>query len=154
MVTPDDQDSQFRRVLFHDAAPTAHMDCPECGAEALSFPVESSLREYLPGDEPGAAICSRCLSLQPVRDPPEEVPDFTSISDALPSSSDAAVPMALLVGLLASLATYRQEISALLERVERAGVDPLLVVDRLADDPAIECETDLRTRRRQLAQLL
>jgi hypothetical protein len=44
--------------------------------------------------------------------------------------------MALVVGLLSSLAVYRQEISALLEVVERAGVDPLLVVDRLAIGPS------------------
>ena len=130
------------------------MDCPECGAEALAFPVESALREYLPGDEPGAAICTRCLSLHPVTDPPADVPDFTAISDAFPSSDDAAVPTALMLGLLSSLAMYRREIAALLERVERAGVDPLLVVDRLADDPTVESETDLRGRRRQLEQLL
>lgn len=130
------------------------MDCPECGTETISFPVEPSLREYLPGDEPGAAICPRCLTLQPVADPPAERPDFTPIGDAFPSNDEAAVPAALMVGLLASLATYRQEISALLEQVERAGVDPLLVVDRLAEDPGVEAETDLRGRRRQLEQLL
>lgn len=130
------------------------MDCPECGAELLSFPVEPSYRDHLPGDEPGAAICSRCLALQPASDPSADVPDFTVISDAFPSNDDAAVPTALMLGLLSSLAIYRQEISALLEQVERAGVDPLLVVDRLADDPAVESETDLRGRRRQLEQLL
>jgi|AntDeeMetagen681_2_1112603.scaffolds.fasta_scaffold09385_2 hypothetical protein len=130
------------------------MDCPECGAAALVFPVEQAYREYLPGDEPGAAICRRCLTLHPASDPSDEIPDFTAISDAFPSNDDAAVPMALMVGLLSSLALYRQEISVLLERVERAGADPLLVVDRLADDPALEPATDLRGRRRQLAQLL
>lgn len=130
------------------------MDCPECGAEVLSFPVDPSYREHLPGDEPGAAICSRCLALQPVSDPPADVPELTAISDAFPSGEDAAVPTALMLGLLSSLAIYRQEISALLEDAERAGVDPLLVVDRLADDPAVEPEADLRGRGRQLEQLL
>lgn len=130
------------------------MDCPECGTETISFPVEPSLHEYLPGEDSGAAICPRCLTLQPVADPPAEIPDFTGISDAFPSNDDAAVPMALMLGLLSSLATYRQEISALLERVERAGVDPLLVVDRLAEDPTVESKTDLAGRRRQLEQLL
>lgn len=130
------------------------MDCPECGAATLVFPVESTYREYLPGDEPGAALCRRCLTLRPAPDPPDAVPDFTTISDAFPSSEDAAVPTALMVGLLSSLAIYREEISALLERVERAGVDPLLVVDRLADDPDLDAETELRGRRRQLEQLL
>lgn len=130
------------------------MDCTECGEAAISFPVDPSMREYLPGDEPGAAICPRCLTLQPDPDPPDEVPNFASISDAFPSSGDAAVPAALMLGLLSSLAIYRQEISELLAAVERAGVDPLLVVDRLADDPGVDAETDLRGRRRQLEQLL
>lgn len=130
------------------------MDCPDCGATALVFPVESAYRDYLPGDEPGAATCTRCLALHPASDPPDESPDFGVISDAFPAGEDAAVPMALLLGLLASLAIYRQEIAALLEQVERAGVDPLLVVDRLADDPTVESAVDLRGRRRQLEQLL
>ena len=130
------------------------MDCPTCGSEALAFPVDPSLREYLPGEEPGAALCPRCLTLRPTQDPPADVPDFTTVSDAFPSNADAAVPMALLVGLLSSLALYRSEIAALLERVERNGVDPLLVVDRLADDPAVESDVDLRGRRRQLEQLI
>ena len=130
------------------------MDCPECGAEALPFAVDPSYREYLPGDEPGAAICFRCLTLQPVSDPPADAPDFTAIGDAFPSNDEAAVPTALMLGLLSSLATYRQEISVLLEQVERAGVDPLLVVDRLADDPTVESAVNLRGRRRQLEQLL
>lgn len=130
------------------------MDCPECGAEALPFAVESTYRDSFPGDEPGAAICSRCLTLHPVADPPASMPDFSRISDAFPSTEAAAVPMALLLGLLSSLATYRQEISTLLEDVERAGVDPLLVVDRLAEDSSIDAQTDLRGRRRQLEQLL
>jgi hypothetical protein len=62
--------------------------------------------------------------------------------------------MALVVGLLANLALYRSEISDLLERVERAGTDPLLVLDRLARDPDLEPAVDLTGRRRQLEQLL
>lgn len=130
------------------------MDCPECGAEALRFAVDESYRAHLPGDEPGAAVCTRCLALHPVADPPPSVPDFTRISDSFPSTEAAAEPTALMLGLLSSLATYRQEIATLLEDVERAGVDPLLVVDRLADDPSVDAATDLRGRRRQLEQLL
>lgn len=130
------------------------MDCPECGGRTLAFPVEPSLRACLPGEAPGAALCTRCLTMRPVQNPPDEAPDFTAISDAFPARDAAAVPMALLVGLLASLATYRDEIATLLERVERAGVDPLLVVDRLSEDPSLEPATDLGGRRRQLEQLI
>jgi hypothetical protein len=130
------------------------MDCPDCGHETLAFPVAPAVREYLPGDETGAALCRRCLSLHPTADPPASVPDFTAVSDAFPDDEDGAVSLALLLGLLSSLALYRSEISALLERVERAGTDPLLALDRLADDPSLDPAVDLRGRRRQLEQLL
>jgi len=130
------------------------MDCPNCGTEALAFPVPADLRGYLRGDEPGAAICPRCLVLSPVVNPPADHPDFTRIADIYPANPEAAVPMALALGLLSSLAVYRSEIEALLERVERAGTDPLLVIDRLAVQGSIDSEVDLRGRRTQLAQLL
>ncbi|WP_181686337.1 DUF6276 family protein [Halorhabdus salina] len=130
------------------------MDCPDCGGALLAFQVPPDQQEYLPGEEPGAAICSRCLRLLPVEDPPAEPPDFRAIDDSFPGEAEAAIPMALVVGLLSSLAVYRQEISALLEVVERAGVDPLLVVDRLAIAEGIETSIDLEGRRRQLEQLL
>ena len=130
------------------------MDCPECGGETVAFSVPADLREYLPGEESGAALCTVCLALRPVADPPSDPPDFDRVSDGFPSNPDAAVPLALLVGLLPSLVTNRAEISALLERVERAGTDPLLALDRLAADPEIDAGVDLRTRRRQLEQLL
>ena len=130
------------------------MDCADCGASTLAFPVPLEYRDLLPGEAPGAAVCTRCLTLRPVDDPPESRPDLTGLSDALPSNSEAALPFVLLVGLIPSLATNRSEISTLLEHVERAGTDPLLALDRLADDPAIETDTDLRGRRRHLEQLL
>ncbi|WEL18756.1 Uncharacterized protein SVXHr_2612 [Halorhabdus sp. SVX81] len=130
------------------------MDCPECDAQMLSFAVPADLRDYLPGEQPGAAICPRCLELRPVADPPEELPDFRQIDDSFPAESEAAIPMALVVGLLSSLAIHRQEISALLEHVERAGADPLLVVDRLSIADGVETSVDLQGRRRQLEQLL
>ncbi|WP_123535559.1 DUF6276 family protein [Halosimplex salinum] len=130
------------------------MACPDCGAPTLAFPVPSEYREYLPGDAAGAEVCTDCLVLRPVDDPPAERPDLTALSDAVPSNDEAAVPFVLLVGLLPSLVTNRSEISDLLARVERAGTDPLLALDRLADDPSVDPDTDLRGRRRQLEQLL
>lgn len=130
------------------------MDCPDCGTEMLAFRVPPGQREYLPGDDPGAAICPRCLRLVPIADPPDGLPDFTTIDDAFPAETEAAIPMALAVGLLSSLAVYRGEISVLLSDVERAGVDPLLVVDRLAIADGVETPIDLDGRRRQLEQLL
>lgn len=129
------------------------MDCPACGAPTVAFAVPADLREFLPGDDPGAALCTSCLRLHPVREPPTGPPEFAAVSDVFPEG-EAAVPTALLVGLLDSLAQYRAEITALLDAVERAGTDPFLVVDRLADDPDIDAAVDLRRRRHQLEQLL
>ena len=130
------------------------MDCPNCGTGMVAFAVSADLRDCLPGEEPGAALCPRCLELEPVGDPPADPPDFTRIGDAFPEEPEAAVPMALLVGLVSSLALYRSEVETLLAHVERAGVDSLLVLDRLAVQGSIETDTDLRGRRTQLEQLL
>lgn len=130
------------------------MECPDCGEPVLQFVVPEKFRELLPGTEPGVGICTHCLALHPVADPPPGEPDCQRISDAFPSDSEAAVPMALAVGLLDQFALYRSEIGALFEHVERAGTDPMLVVDRLASDASIDSHVDLAGRRRQLEQLL
>ena len=130
------------------------MACASCGAETLEFPVDGGLQGLLPGEEPGAAICTRCLALEPVAEPPASVPDFQLVSTAMPADPDAALPMAILLGLLENLALHRAAIAELLTRVERAGADPLLVLDRLAHDEALEPGVDLERRRRNLEQLL
>jgi hypothetical protein len=130
------------------------MDCPDCGADTLAFPVAEDLRAHLPGEDPGAALCTRCLALHPVAEPPAGLPDFQRVSDAFPPDPDAALPFALALGLLENLALYRSEIADLLIRVERAGADPLLVLDRLAYDETIATDLDLEGRRRHLEQLL
>lgn len=130
------------------------MECPECSGETVPFPVPEEYRPLVPGEESGAALCQHCLSLHPNDNPPAKPPDFRSISTAFPGESEAAVPMALVVGLLSNLALHRSEIADLLEDIERAGTDPLLVLDRLAHDAALEPAVDLAGRRRQLEQLL
>lgn len=130
------------------------MDCLACGSETLAFAVPEPYRAYVPDGEPGAALCQQCLSLQPVENPPAGVPNLAAVSDAIPDDPDAAIPLALMLGLLDSIATNRAAISELLEAVEDAGVDPMLVLDRLAADPDIDAAVDLRGRRRQLEQLL
>jgi hypothetical protein len=129
------------------------MDCQDCGSRAVPFAVPAAFADCVPGSESTVALCSRCLALQPAPEPAAE-PDFERVSDEFPNNPDAAVPLALLLGLVENLALYRAEITELLEAVERAGTDPLLALDRLAADPTIETELDLAGRRKQLEQLL
>jgi hypothetical protein len=130
------------------------MACPECGAETLSFPVPEDVRDLLPDERAGAAVCTRCLFVTPEDDPPADLPDFAAASDALPRDPERAVTVVCLLALLDSLALYRSEIEGLAREAERAGVDVLLVLDRLGADPDLEPHLDLGRRRRQLEQLL
>lgn len=130
------------------------MECSACGNDPVVFAVPDQYRDHVPGTESTVGLCPRCLTLDPVPDADDHSPGFGRISDSFPDDTEAAVPMALLVGLLSNLALYRSEISTLLEAVERAGTDPLLVLDRLDYDESIETETDLSGRRKQLEQLL
>ncbi len=130
------------------------MSCPSCGGERLAVPVPEKHRPSLPGETAAVAVCRVCLAMEPADATPESVPDLTVLDDAIPNDNEAAVPLVLLVGLLNSLALHREEITALLERVERAGTDPLLAVDRLADSYGADAHADLGRRRHQLEQLL
>ena len=130
------------------------MDCPDCQTPMLQFPVGDEYREYVPEGAPGAALCPTCLVLEPDDNPPAEPPDFGTVGDAFPASPDAAVPMALGIGLLTSLALYRSEIAELFTAVEEAGADPMLVLDRLATTGSVDSQIDLQGRKRQLEQLL
>ncbi len=118
----------------------------------MTFRVPADLREHLPEESEFAAVCTRCLSLEPSENGSDES-DFAAISDAFPDGETGAA-MALAVGLLDSLALYRSELEALLERVERGGTDPLLVLDRLDAEPEVEPGFDLDRRRTQAEQLL
>ena len=129
------------------------MDCSACGGETVDFSIPEEFREDTAEDAPAAAICRRCLTVEP-RERGEDDPDFSAVSEAFPRRPDRAVPLALAIGYCDSLATNRGRIEALLESVERAGTDPLLVIDRLVDDPTLEPAIDLEGRRHQLEELL
>lgn len=130
------------------------MDCPECEAATIRFPLTEELAGFLPGDEAGAALCPNCLRLHPVGEPPADADSFEPLGDGFPQEPGAAVPMAVLLGLLDSLALNRSSIAELLDVVEREGVDPLLVIDRLREASHVESHMDLHRRRRQLEQLI
>lgn len=136
------------------------MTCPDCSATTTTVAVPASLREHAPADATAVSVCSRCLRVDPGADGADQRPgdgddpDLSTVSDAFPRDAEAAAALVLLVGRLDSLATNRETIAALVDRLERAGVDPFLALDRLADDPALSPAVDLAGRRRQLEQLL
>lgn len=128
------------------------MDCPECGAAMLAFDVPSDLRAHAPGEAAHAALCPRCLTLEPAEEGGEA--DFSAVSSEFPTDPDAAVPVALAFGQLGSLALNRRDVEALLEAAEHAGADPLLLLDRLAAQGNLTPHFDPARRRHQLEQLL
>ncbi|MFT4885614.1 MAG: hypothetical protein ACI8U4_003140 [Natronomonas sp.] len=128
------------------------MDCPNCGAPMVSFAVPERLREHAPDESDHAAVCPECLTLSATDSAPES-PRFDRISSAFPDG-EAAVPLALAIGLLDSLALHRRDIEALLEAVEEAGTDPLLIFDRLQAQGGVDPVFDLERRRVQVEQLL
>jgi hypothetical protein len=130
------------------------MTCPECNSPLVPFDIPPELREYVPEESEALAICTQCLSLHPTElSESDSASDFSRISNSFPTG-EAAVPMALTLGLLESLALYRSEIETLLEHVERRGVDPLLVIDRLTTQGSTQPQWDGDRRRRQLEQFL
>ncbi|RZH68445.1 DUF6276 family protein [Natrinema altunense] len=144
------------------------MTCSECGAPTVLFSVPTEYRTDAPSAAAVVSFCTRCLSLEPAprsdRDGAETdegapaatatTPDFERVSDAFPTRPERAVPFALALGLCPSLATNRTAIELLLREVEGAGGDPLLLLERLSDDPSVEPAFDLERRRHQLEQLL
>jgi hypothetical protein len=133
------------------------MACSACGSEhsvIVSLPAE--YREYAPDTAAVVGICADCLVVDAADSESDrsDPPDFSRISDAFPRRPTQAIPLALALGLCDSLATNRPAIESLLEDVERAGTDPLLVIDRLLADPGVGPAVDLERRRHQLEQLL
>ncbi|QLG49508.1 DUF6276 family protein [Natrinema halophilum] len=145
------------------------MNCSECGTSTILFSLPDEYRKYSPSEAAFATVCPHCLSLEPAPNPDSvsekgiaasedattgNSPDFTRISDAFPAHPERAIPMILAIGLCSSLATNRTAIELLLKEVERTGTDPLLVFDRLSDDPSVDPVIDLDRRQHQLEQLL
>jgi len=125
------------------------MECERCGGPMTRYQVPFDLRSHVETDH--AATCTRCLAGHPAEAGGE--PDFSTISDEFPDGT-AGAAMALALGKLDSLALNRDDIEALFAAVEAAGVDPLLVLDRLATQGNVRLHFDVDRRRRQLEQLL
>ncbi len=145
------------------------MACSACDAGTVAVAVPDDLREYAAAaidtastnDADGPSIVTVCPSCLRIQDAPERsggvVTDTTgdvgAISDALPADEDAATALLLAASLLDSVASNRRAIEALVERAERAGVDPALAFERLAADPDLDPAVDLPRRYRQFEQM-
>jgi hypothetical protein len=129
------------------------MYCPDCNGEVAVFEVPEEYREHLPKPVPAAGLCTRCLTLHPGEEGEADPAAFEGY-EPWPDAPDAAVPLAIAVGLLDSLALNRASIERLFERAVEAGADPFLTLERLESSGAVQPRVDLVARRRQLEQLL
>ena len=127
------------------------MPCPHCDADVVAFAVPPALRAHAPAA--ATAICTRCLRTFPADESgavPRDRPDLSAVDPAFPSG-EAGIALALVCGLLESLALNRAAIEALIEHAERAGADPLAFLDRL---DATDAAFDLERRRAALLDIL
>lgn len=127
------------------------MHCTHCDVETVAFAVAPSLREYAPDESDAAAICPQCLRVVSATEGPME-PSFDTLGSSFPQG-EAGVAMALLVGLLDSLALNRRAIEDVAAHVERHGADVFLTLDRLATTTAAP-SLDLDRRLAQLHSVL
>jgi hypothetical protein len=127
------------------------MRCPVCNAAVVTFDVPEEYQGHLPAETDHAGLCSRCLRLHPAE---EGGDDFEQLGEEFPQAEEVAVPMAIAIGLLDSLALNRREIEELLDVVINHGVDPILVVDRLQTQGSTDPAVDLNKRMQQFQQLM
>lgn len=128
------------------------MDCPNCGARSVVFEVPPEYRDHVPEGSERVGLCPECLTLAPTEAPLE--PRFDRISSAFPTAEAAAVPLAIAIGLLDSLALNRDALGELIPAAEAAGADPLLLLDRLHVQGGVDPDFDIDRRRHQIEQLL
>lgn len=128
------------------------MECSNCRARTVVFDVPPEHRTHVPGDDARWALCPECLTLVGTDAPPE--PRFERISDAFPTEAAAAVPLAIAIGLLDSLALHRSALEELVPAAEAAGADPFLLLGRLHVQGGVDPAFDINRRREQLEQLL
>lgn len=115
----------------------------------VAYEVPGDLREFV--DETHVASCVRCLKMVPADAGGEA--DFSRVSDEFPEGR-GGVAVALLFGMLDSLALNRRSIEGLVAAAEAEGVDPLLLMDRLRVQGNVGLHFDADRRRHQLEQLL
>ncbi|WP_259370346.1 DUF6276 family protein [Salinarchaeum laminariae] len=126
------------------------MPCSLCEAAMVDYAVPGSLQQFAPDET--VTVCTNCLTIESdAGDSTAE--DLDAISEELPAG-DAGVGVVLLVDLLDALATNRSEIEELVDQLEDEGSDPMLALDRLAEDPGLDPAVDIQRRSTQLQQLV
>lgn len=126
------------------------MPCSRCESATVATDVPDTLSEFAPAD--AVLVCTHCLTVE-ASDRGDADPDLSRISESLPPDV-AGVASILLVDHLDSLALNRAEIEALVAVLEDEGVDPLLVLDRLAEQSDLDPVVAIGRRRHQLEQLI
>ncbi len=118
------------------------------------FEVPADLREFAPGD--AASICTQCLTVtaaDPANAQPAGEVRFEDIVESFPPET-AGVRMALVVGMLSSLALNRSNIETLVEDLAADGVDAMLILEDLEGEGSLQPRVAIGRRRKQLEQLM
>ncbi|WP_227133828.1 DUF6276 family protein [Halorubellus salinus] len=130
------------------------MQCSECRGDVTVFEVPADLREFAPGD--AASICTQCLTVtaaDPANAQPAGEVRFEDIVESFPPET-AGVRMALVVGMLSSLALNRSNIETLVEDLAADGVDAMLILEDLEGEGSLQPRVAIGRRRKQLEQLM
>jgi hypothetical protein len=130
------------------------MQCSECRGDVTAFEVPPGLRGFAPGG--AATICTQCLTVAAAKPENAQAASdvrFEDIVESFPSGT-AGVRMALVVGLLSSLALNRSKIETLVEDLASEGVDAMLVLEHLDGESSLQPRVAIGRRRHQLEQLM
>ncbi|SFL25451.1 hypothetical protein SAMN04487950_3066 [Halogranum rubrum] len=127
------------------------MHCTHCDVETVTFAVPPALRAHAPDESDAASICPQCLRVVSATEGPVDS-SFDALGPSFPHG-EAGVAMALLVGLLDSIALNRRAIEDVAAHAERHGADVFLTLDRLAATTA-DPSLDLNRRLVQLHSVL
>lgn len=127
------------------------MSCPDCDGDLAVFAVPEPLESHAPEAALTVGLCADCLRLHSTEAPPSDGAS-RPLAGALPDG-DAGAAVALLVGMLDSLALNRAGIIDCVEFAERSGTDVHLTLDRL-QQAATAPHFDVARRQRQLDAFL
>ncbi|WP_410765838.1 DUF6276 family protein [Haloferax sp. DFSO60] len=127
------------------------MSCPMCGGDTAVFAVPEELSAHAPDDTDRVALCGDCLRVH-ASDAPVTTDSNRPLAEIVPAT-DGGAALALVIGMLDSLALNRAAIVSCLEYAEAEGVDVHLALARL-DDSVPAAHFDIERRTTQLDSFL